>query len=230
MLLISILSLNCYHVSAQYLYEIGFGGGMSGYSGEVSNNPFTSPGYTYGAFYRSNISSRIAVRFEMGYGKIGGDTKDILPETYPAAQGICDLTFLTSFISTELIMEVNFFPYPFQKVVMNSSNITPYSFIGVGMEKYNSNSVLGTTMAIPFGVGAKWMFSKQWGLQFQFKTVKMFTDDFDCLQLDNPFELEAGGLHRQDWLYTTTLMLTYSFGENIWDCNCPGGYKRKRKR
>lgn len=238
LVLLSIaLSLNSYDIKAQYLYDFGFGGGMSSYTGEVSKSPFSSPGYTFGAFYRSNINSRFALRVGIDYGKVGGHTDDV-PETYPGAQGICDFDFLTRFISTEVLMEINFFPYPFQKQVMNSSNITPFVFMGGGSVSYNILEALDPkavgkqkpAMAIPFGVGVRWLYGEHWGLQFQFKTVKMFTDSFDSKDLDDPFEFGGGGIHRDDWLYTTTVMLTYSFGEDIWDCNCPGGYKRKRKR
>lgn len=236
-LLAIALSLNSYSVNAQYLYEFGFGGGMSGYTGEVSNNPFSSPGYIVGAFYRSNLNSRFSVRLGMDYGKVGGHTDDV-PETFPGAQGICDFNFSTQFVSTEVLLEVNFFPYPFQKKVMNSSNITPFIFLGGGMTTYTvleglDPEALGKqspTMIIPFGVGGRWLLGEHWGVQLQFKAGKLFTDRFDSKDLDNPFEFEEGGIHRDDWLYNTTVMFTYSFGEDIWDCNCPGGYKRKRNR
>lgn len=229
-LLIVVLSLNNYGISAQYLYDFGFGGGVSGYSGEVSNQPFAHPGTDLSVFLRSNYSSRFAFRVGLDKGTVSGHTDDVL-RTFPGAQGICNFGFATEFTNAEVLTEVNFFPYPFQKKVMNSSNFTPFAFVGAGMTTYEYiKEDKHTAMIIPFGVGAKWLFGKQWGVQVQFKAVKMFADDFDTFPLNDPFDFGEGGMHRDDWLYTTTIMLTYSYGEDIWDCNCPGGYKRKRRR
>jgi hypothetical protein len=245
LLLVVALSLHSYNVSAQYFYDLGFGGGVSGYTGDVSNNPFASPGHTYSALLRSNISSRFAMRLEIDYGTVGGHTDDVVG-TYPGAQGICDFEFETQFVSTDLVFEVNFFPYPFQKTVMNSSNITPFAFAGVGYVNYTilegpivpGEDGKNYTASLPFGIGLRYLFNGKWGLQLEFKSSKLFRDDFDTYALSDPFEFNTTGdsnetsseIHNEDWLYTTTVMLTYSFGENIWDCNCPGGYKRKKKR
>lgn len=225
MLLLGVLCLNSYAVSAQYLYDVGFGGGLAGYTGEVSNNPFVQSSYTFGGFYRSNLNSRFAVTLGFEYGQVKGHTDDV-PETYPSAQGLCDFGFTTKIINAEVLMEVNFFPYPFQTTVRNSSNMTPFYFVGVGLVtaeviEGGTNGEGGIPLSIPFGVGLRWSVGKQWGMQIRFKGSKLFKDDIDTYVLSDPFEFGEGGFHRQDWIYTTTFMLTYSFGENIWDCNCP---------
>ncbi len=240
-----LLVVNGYDINAQYLYEFGIGGGISGYTGELSNTPFTSPGYTLGAFYRSNLNSRFSVSLGLDYGKVRGHT-DNVNCSYPLAQDVCDFGIEQRYVNMDVQLEVNFFPYPYNKSVLNSSNITPYYFFGVGLVNYKpwqgvSNDEMnpgsqeantGSTLGIPFGVGIRWMFNEQLGLQLRFKAVKLFTDSFDNIYLNDPFELGANGLQlqRQDWVYNTTIMLTYSFGEDIWDCNCPGGYKRKSRR
>ena len=231
LLLQLLLFINSPVVIAQYLYEFGLGGGLSAYTGEVSTIPFKTPGWTASAFYRSNFNSRFSVSLNVEYGNLSGHTHDV-DDTYPSSKGICNFEFGTRFVAPEVLMEVNFFPYPFDKSVLNSKNLTPYYFVGVGSISYkpisgeglNAGSADGrTAIGIPFGVGARWLFSEHLGLQLRFKSVKMFADDFDCYQLDDPFDLgqEGLGIHRQDWLYTLTVMLTYSFGENLWDCNCP---------
>jgi len=229
LLLFGLLLFNNYSVSAQYLYDIGFGGGISGYTGEISRNPFFRSDYTYGGFYRSNLSSRFAVTFGAEYGKVKGDTDDV-DATYPAAQGLCDFDFSTRIISAEVLMEVNFFPYPFQTTVRSSSDMTPFYFVGVGMVDYKplsgpgllkEDKGEGNSIAIPMGVGLRWSVGKQWGMQLKFKASKLFVDDIDSYLLDDPFIFGDGGTHRMDWVYSTTFMITFSFGEDKWDCNCP---------
>lgn len=229
-LLATALSFGSNDVNAQYLYELGFGGGLLGYTGEVSNDPFSNLGYTLGGFYRSNINSRFSMRLGVDYGQVGGSTDDV-SATFPQDDGsVLDYDFSTNYISGEFLFEVNFFPYPFQKEIMNSSDITPFLFAGAGVVNFQSEDGIAATASVPFGAGVKWLFSKQWGLQLQFKTVKMFTDRFDGDVLDDPYRSKDSGIHCDDWCFTTTVMLVYSFGEDIWDCHCPGGYKRKRRR
>lgn len=220
------------NATAQYLYDIGFGGGRAGYSGELSNNPFTNPGYSVGGFYRNNINSRFAARLDLDYGKVSANSENVTND-YLDAQGVCYSEFSTSALSADLLIEINYFPYPKQKHVMNSSNITPFAFLGIGSKVYTPElgdpsevGDGGVTMSIPMGVGVRWLFSEHWGLQVQFKASKLFVDDFDSFQLDDPYELGNAGLHTNDWYYLTTFMFTYSFGKDIWDCNCPA--KRKR--
>lgn len=223
------------NTNAQYLYDIGIGGGMSGYMGEASRTPFTSPGYDIMAMYRSNLSRRFAAKLEFNAGKISGSSTNI-DDTYPGTPKLCDFDFATSYQAIDAMLETNFFPYPFSKEILNSKDITPFIFIGVGLINYEyqtSNAIdsiaRDLTLSMPFGVGARWRFSDAWGLQFQFKASKLFVDNFDRHELNDPMELDNSSAMSQDWLFNTTLTLTYSFGKNIWDCNCPGGYKRKNE-
>lgn len=218
-----LLSLLCNAMSAQYLYEIGFGAGISGYSGELQTRPFDSPGYSVGAFWRSNIDARYSVRIEGLIGEVAGSSEGTI-EKYPIGNSddyvISDIDFTTKYRVFDLLAEINFFPYPFDKSIMNSSNITPFMFLGFGMLNYSHvGGGQGSGVSIPFGVGVRWSFSDRWGVQAQYKANKLFVDAFDTV--DNPYKLDMSGGHHNDWLHTVTFMLTYSFGQNEWNCNCP---------
>jgi len=177
----------------------------------------------FGLLLFNNYSVSAQYLYDIGFGKVKGDTDDV-DATYPAAQGLCDFDFSTRIISAEVLMEVNFFPYPFQTTVRSSSDMTPFYFVGVGMVDYKPLSWPeqdGNSIAIPMGVGLRWSVGKQWGMQLKFKASKLFVDDIDSYLLDDPFIFGDGGTHRMDWVYSTTFMITFSFGEDKWDCNCP---------
>lgn len=227
-LIVMISLVGKQHIIAQYLYDFGFGGGVSGYTGDVTRNPLSSPGYVLGAFYRSNIDSRFAVSVGVEYAKISATSDPSV--VFPGASGLSSYSFDASYKGADVLMEVNFFPYPKQKKVANSKNLTPYAFLGVGYKQFSTTGGgEGTTTAFPVGVGARWLLGKQWGIQLQFKSQKWMDDSLDEGK-DAPFAFDTDALHMKDWIYSTTFMVTYSFGEDIWDCNCPGGYKRKRAR
>lgn len=227
MIIISLFVLQS--VGAQYLYDIGIGGGISGYTGEASRIPFSSPGYNTSIMFRSNINRRFALTFDGMVGKVNANTTN-LDDTYPIAPGICDFDFETNYQSFNALFEVNFFPYPFENEIINSKNITPFTFIGLGIVNYNydtPSTILpkdkDITMSLPVGAGVRMNFGDRWGFQARFKASKLFADNFDGYELNDPLELGVDNFFSNDWLYTTTIMLTYSFGKDIWDCNCPGG-------
>lgn len=231
-LIISLITLlNYSEVSAQYLYEIGIGGGLSGYTGELSKVPFVQPGYCISGLYRANINPRFSVRLEVNAGSVNGYSTDVT-NTFPNRLAGSYSNFSATYFGVDISMEVNFFPYPLQTKIRNSKNFTPYSFIGIGTENYSPTTIDievtgegNTSLCIPFGVGARWLLGEHVGVQLQFKTMKLFKDDIDGTQMDDPYALEATNLYHNDWIYTTTFMITYSFGEDLWNCNCPDLHK-----
>lgn len=229
--IVLVFSLLCcvFSVKSQYLSDVGLGGGVSGYTGELSRNPILNSEKVFAGFYRSNLSSRFALRLELEYGHVGGSTLNYLgrfPDT--TSTEVLDYSFRTRHISGEVLFETNFFPYPKQIGLMKSMNMTPFAFIGLGAVAYNSGSSNGFVFAVPFGAGVRWAFADQWGLQAQFKANKLFTDAFDGEPMNNPFNFD-GAWANQDWLYTSTISLTFSFGEDLWDCNCPKDSNRDKK-
>lgn len=231
-LIISILAfLYQGEASAQYLYDIGIGGGLSGYTGELSKVPFVQPGYSISGLYRANINPRFAVRLEVNAGSINGYSTDVT-NTFPKRIQGDYPNVSAKFFGVDMSMEVNFFPYPLQTKIRNSKNFTPYSFIGIGTENYSPTSIDievtgegNTSLSIPFGIGARWMLGEHVGIQLQFKVLKLFKDDIDGTQMDDPYSLEPTNLYNNDWIYTSTVMITYSFGEDLWNCNCPDLHK-----
>ncbi len=229
-LMVVLLCVDNNGLRAQYLYEIGMGGGVVGYSGELSDNPYTRMGYSANVFFRTNYNSRFSVRYGLSFDSKQGNPDDV-EDAFPGSVG----SFSREFVSGEAVLEVNFLPYPFQKALPNSSDFTPFSFVGVGVNDFTTfdYAQFFEQITIPFGIGVRWLAGEHWGFQFQFEAVKLFTDSFD--DLDSPIwtntdpEIETG-MNCDDWLYSATLMLTYSFGEDIWDCHCPGGFRRKRSR
>lgn len=220
-------------VFSQYTHDIGIGVGSSGYTGDISRHFISTSETAYTGFYRYNFTSRLALKGELDYGHVNAST-DGYGNKYPISPSDSvtspidlDYSFRTKHISTDVMFEVNFLPYPKQVALMRSSDITPFANIGIGAVVYNVEDMWSSAFSIPMGVGVRWLFADQWGMQMQFKAKRLFTDSFDGAQLDDPIDL-GGSLANDDWLYMTTFSLTYSFGQNLWDCNCPKDSKRRK--
>ncbi len=218
--------------------EFGLGGGLAGYTGELGANPLSNAGYDMGLFFRANLNQRMSLRLSVDYGHVKGKKPKNF-KSLPDAEGLYDFDFENNFLDFEILMDINFFPYPFQIDIWRSSDITPFYFAGVGIlahkpvadsSEKTDNTGFMATPTIPFGVGVRYLLGKHLGLQFQFKAMKLFTDDFDTKRLNNPLNFQNQGTHTQDWLFSSTLMLTYSMGEALWDCNCPKEERRARRR
>ena len=224
----------CAYSQEGYRYEFGAGGGLSTYTGDVSRNMLAPPSAEGSLFFRYNKTQRWAYNIEYNKGKTRGDSKDLnimLPDG-----AIAERSFINDYHSLDLTIEGSFFPYPKQKKVENSSDITPYYFVGLGVKRYTTQAVVGNIMnhssyviAVPLGVGIKWKLANNWGLQYQMKIEKLMSDKFDGI--NNPYSFDqAITIHRQDFLYLNTVSLYYSFGAIKWDCNCNKKTRRKKDK
>lgn len=220
-----------------YQYELGFGGGLSTYTGDVSRSIIAPASTDRNVFLRSNRSSRFAFCIDYNTGKAKGNAQD-LNIKLPNPNGLTIKSFTTKYQSLDILFETNFLPYPKQKTVSGSSNITPFYFFGLGVKQYSILAAIGgdgkgdgNTVSIPIGFGLKWKFEGKWGIQYRFKVEKLLTDKFDGDFLDEPYEFEqAIKFHRQDFLYLNTISLVYHFGQSKWDCNCNKDQRRKNDK
>lgn len=219
-----------------FQYEFGFGGGLASYTGDVSRRIFSPTNTDRNVFLRSNRSSRFAFCIDYNNGKAQGSSQELntlFPEGGEIVKKLITKSFTSKYQSIDILIEANFFPYPEQKTITNSSDFSPFYFIGLGVKQYSiieasvETEGSGNTISIPIGAGFKWKFSEKWGIQYRFKAEKLFTDKFDGDFLNEPYKFNALSIHRQDFLYMNTLSLVYHFGQSKWDCNCNKDQRRK---
>lgn len=177
--------------SAEYNHELGLSGGTAFYLGDANHvTPFHRPQWSAGAFYRYNIDTRWAIKLDVNYAKVEGDTRDfgyVLPNNQSYAR------FERGFVDIHAAVEFNFLDLGEDTYYKKKFDATPYILIGVGLCAYN-NFYGGSSMyelSIPIAIGGKWKINKRLTLGIQWSIHKLFTDKFDVTNennkiLDNP--------------------------------------------
>lgn len=186
-------------LKAQY-QEIGFTGGVSYYIGDL--NPMRHfYGYrpTAGIYYRTNLTSRHAFKFNLNIGSFeASDANSKIPFNRNR-----NLSFRTTYQEIGTQFELNFFDYEIG-AKDKLKRFTPYVFFGLSIlhfdpkTNYQGNWIelqpLGTegegikgyrkpysltTVILPFGAGVKWSVIGRFALGFEWGFRKTFTDYLD---------------------------------------------------
>jgi len=192
------LVLSC-SVSAQGSYgEVGIGGGVSYYIGDLNpNKHFQMLKPSFGGFIRHNFNERIALKGAVTFAKIAGD--DAVSGYSPDR----NLNFTSNVTDINATFEINFFEYFIGSL---RHYFTPYMFAGAGVAMFNPKGryngevyelqPLGTegqnsdaypdrdpysrvSFQIPFGIGFKYSVNDFIGLTTYWEMHKMYTDYLD---------------------------------------------------
>lgn len=176
--------------------EVGVFGGVSYYIGDLNPSlPFQLYHPAYGAVYRYNINTRLAIKANTWHGKVEGN--DLVSQFRPD-RGL-NFTSTISEISGQL--EFNYYNY---FTGSTRSWITPYIFGGLGLFFFDPKAVyngitynlrvvptegldyslLGNqfpavSMCFPFGTGIKVSISKVLGFSIEWGMRKTTTDFID---------------------------------------------------
>lgn len=201
---------------AQLSTEFGESQGFSSYLGDLQPKAFTydQPGPSMGVFVRQNINSMLAFRGMINYARIMAADSKSLDQGHIQR----NLSFRSDVFEMGGVMEVNVLPFdkfnPKNKKFRRYFNFTPYFFGGVNVFHHNPQAFYknewvdleplhteGQTynlvqVAIPFGMGFKYNFSRHCGFQLELGFRKTFFDylddvstsypDLNKMALDNP--------------------------------------------
>ena len=191
-ILLALMCLWCGVSRAEYNHELGLSGGTAFYLGDANHvTPFNRAKWSAGAIYRYNIDTRWAVKLDVNYAEVEGDTRDFgytLPNNQSYAR------FERGFVDIQAAVEFNFFDIGEDHYYTKSKfDATPYILLGVGLCAYN-DLYSGDNLyrfSIPFAIGGKWKINKRFILGIQWSIHKLFTDSFDVTNennkiLDNP--------------------------------------------
>lgn len=205
---------------AQVSTEFGSSLGFSSYLGDLQPKHFTydQPGFSTGMFMRHNITSQLAIRGFVNYGRLNASDAKSLDQGHIER----NLSFRTFILEFGGVMEVNVLPFDkfnnSNKKYRRYFNFTPYFFGGVNVFHFNPKTFYNnewialqplhtegqsynlTQIAIPFGFGFKHQVSKHVGFSIEFGARKTFTDylddvstsypDLNKLELTNPTAAE----------------------------------------
>ncbi len=177
--------------------ELGVMGGAAIYSGDLSPEEFgvyfdqLNP--AFGVFGRLNIVKPVSLRFGLTSAKLDADDLENGRETR-------GLNFRTNIFEAALTAEINLahmgnergaqiVPYlfgggaiyhfdPQARFDGDYVNLQPLGTEGQGLPGYEEPYKL-TQIAVPFGVGFRFIFKNAWSLGFEFGGRKLFTDHLD---------------------------------------------------
>jgi hypothetical protein len=198
---------------AEFNHELGLSGGTAFYLGDANHvTPFHRPQWTAGAFYRYNIDTRWAVKLDVNYAVVEGDTRDfgyILPNGQSYAH------FERGFVNIHAAVEFNFLDIGENNIYKSKFDATPYILLGVGLCAYN-DLYSGDNLykfSIPFAIGGKWKINQRFTLGIEWSIHKLFTDSFDVTNannaiLDNPTSAPKVGFLDTDFYSLAKISLS----------------------
>ncbi|HPR60938.1 MAG TPA: DUF6089 family protein [Prolixibacteraceae bacterium] len=198
-----VLTLNL--SAQQQTADIGiFAGGALPFSDYSHVKVFRSTGVNAGAFYRHNFNSRIALRINALYGRVGAI--GYLNNTDN------QISFRKNVFDLSALVEINYNDF---LLGVDKMRFAPYVFTGFGLSFFpgsNQNFVISPN--IPIGVGVKYAITKKIGIGAEISTRKLMNDELD--NLNNPYTevnlpKASDIIHNNDWINYFGLTLTYKF-------------------
>lgn len=187
---------------AQKGIEIGAGGGVAYYFGDLNTSfDMTKPGLSGTVFARYNFNPRIDVKIGINYGHVQASdeySKNVFEKDR-------NLSFKSDIYEVTGQFEFNFFEY-----IHGSRDqfYTPYIFSGFTVYNYNPQAELDgevydlreygtegqftgdeyytTTLALAYGIGFKVDLSFAWSLNFEISGRKLYNDYLDDVSTSYP--------------------------------------------
>ncbi len=156
---------------------------------------------------RYQEKNAFAYRAKFNFSSLQGDgSLNPLPSI-----GFASKTFSSPLIDFSLITEYNFLDYQSNRKI---KNWTPYLYGGVsGMfvspQGLIPNPMTFFTFSIPYGVGLKYQINPVWGVQFEFGTSKVFSDNIDGIPTETGSK-DKISFSQGDQFLNSSLMFTYS--------------------
>ncbi|MDR1631291.1 MAG: porin family protein [Dysgonamonadaceae bacterium] len=206
-------------VAQEYRYEIGGMAGTSTYLGDANQtNLFLGLNPGVGLVFRKNINFRWALKTDLMWGKISGDTKNTENVFFDHAE----YKFSRNFFDLGGQVEFNFLPYSDKFAYLNTSRIAPYLLSGLGFTMApGKQTAFGLHFSL--GLGVKYKIKNRINLGVEYAIRKLFGDGFDSpdsegFNLDNPYKINSGALKNKDWYNTLMFSVTWDFGPNNREC------------
>lgn len=199
-----------------YRFDIGAGFGISGYLGDANTaNLWQNPGWDGEIFLRYIANPRWGFKTNFYVGGLSGDSSQ-MTNVFPSGE---TYKFTNTFYELGEMAEFHFFPYGMGESYRKLKRFTPYITGGLSVTMWSVGGKTSAGFTLPFGIGAKFKLSKRWNLGLEFLMKKVFTDNFDGSQLDDPLAIKSSFMKNTDWYSTLTLTISYEFSKRCEVCN-----------
>ncbi len=219
--LIVLTLLACsFHLSAQeleYKMEIG---GMAGLSSDLGDanytNPFSHLKPAGGLIARYNLNSRMALKFDLAYAGIGGNSAE-RSNKYPDGK---NWKFDTSVVDFGCQYELNFFGYGTGSAgYKGNRRLSPYILMGLGMTYGQGVKPEGSvfTLNIPFGIGVKYKLKPRVNVGVDWSVHFSLDDKLDGIV--DPYGIKGSFLKNKDSYTMLMFYISYDIMPKYRKCN-----------
>ena len=213
----SIIAAICLATSLQaqeleYALELGGMAGPSFYMGDGTLNGFYKDMTLAGAFMgRYNINPRMALKFDLGFGKIKGSAEDDANK-FPASEGQ-QWTFNNSLVDLGCQYELHFWGYGTGAGYKGHKRLTPYIQLGFGFTYANKT----LTANIPVGFGIKYKLKPRLNVGLDWSMRFSMSDKLDGI--NDPYRIQSGTMKNKDSYSWTMLYVSYDLCPKYRKCN-----------
>jgi len=214
-LLLTMLTMTASAQTApEYRFELGAGAGLVTYLGDFNGNitKNAQPMFSLVAKYR--LDPRMALGFNVSYGKIKGASKDA--KTHIPAQWQ-DYSFNHALWDAGLRFEYNFWPYGTGMEYRGAKRLTPYIYIGVGLSVAKPQKT-EAAMNLPIGGGVKYKVADRVNMALEWTMHFTTSDWLDGVK--DPYGIESSGLFKNTDCYShLRLSVTYDLWAKCKTCH-----------
>ncbi len=212
-------------LSVAQKHEFGLGLGGFNYTGDI-NPRYSFLNYKPGGmlFYRYNSANyATSFRFGLSLGQLSGSES----KSKEPVAAVRNASFKSNITEVSIMGEYNFINYRHKKQLVKFS---PYLTGGLALFTTGSPTVVSNStpenvkngggtgvigVAIPFGLGLKFILSKNWNLGTEFVARKTFTDYIDGIStaqmnIAQTGTKSTGNPLDSDWYFYTGVSLSYT--------------------
>lgn len=201
----------------EYKMEIGPMAGGCFYLGDANYTAlYSHTKAAGGALVRYNLTSRMAIKMNLAYGGIGGNSKE-RSNKYPEGKS---WKFNTSVYDVGCQYELNFFGFGTGSAgYKGNKRWTPYIQLGMGFTFGKGVKPEGScfTVNIPFGFGFKYKVQERLNIGIDWTMRFSMSDKLDGIV--DPYGIKGTLLKNKDSYGMTMIYITYDFLPRRRKCN-----------
>ncbi len=210
--IVTMAAFTC--MGQEYRYEIGPAIGITGYLGDVNiANMYKMPRVAGGGIFRYNLNTRWAIKGNLLYVGLAGDSKNIESQ-FPHGE---QYKFSAHVIDLGGQVEFNFFHFGEGAKYKNYKRITPYMVAGLGMELSFAGGKTSFGAVLPLGAGVKYRLKERLNIGFEFTMRKSFSDKVDGIT--DLYGYNHGFAKNTDWYSVGMFTITYEFSKRCVKCH-----------
>lgn len=199
---------------AEFIYEVGFGGGMSWAYGDVNRSKVMyNPAFAGDLLFRYNANPRWSVVADLSTYGLKGDSRDF-DNAFPQD---AHLSFDNRLWQLAIRPEFSFWNYGWANDYREKKHLAPFITAGAGIGLASGDGDTGTVLCIPVGAGAKWKLSPRANAQVTCLFTRTFGDSADGIK--DPYMVGSSGFANSDWFGSIVFSITFDFKERCVNCN-----------